>query len=130
MAKKRYMNQDLGEMVTGSRPTDYFGIRQKDQIKFVRYNEIYFFKAENKYVVVKTKGEEYLVNDSLVSIEQMVADRFIRIHRNALINLSLIDGMRKTKFDGWCVVFKEIDDVLSVSRRKMSTIRRWIKGVF
>jgi two-component system, LytTR family, response regulator AlgR len=91
-------------------------------------DEIYFFHAEQKYVMARHRGGEALLEESLKSLEQQIGDGFLRIHRNALVAKQYLTGLEKRP-DGHCqVCFKEIDDRLEVSRRHLPEVRRWLKG--
>jgi len=90
--------------------------------------EVYFFHAEQKYVVARHQGGETLLEDSLKSLEQLVGNEFLRIHRNALVAKSYLSGLEKRP-DGRCwVQFNDIEDRLEVSRRHLPGVRRWLKG--
>ena len=83
--------------------------------------EVLYLKAELKYVTLRTKSKEYLIEDSLVSIEEELAAHFVRVHRNALVARNAISGvervMHTTDNDGdgekpqeiWQVVLRDID---------------------
>ena len=47
--------------------------------------EVLYFKAEQKYVTVRTPTRSYIMDGSLSEIEAKFAPRFMRIHRNALV---------------------------------------------
>jgi two-component system, LytTR family, response regulator AlgR len=90
-------------------------------------DEIYFFRAEQKYVMARHPDGEALLEDSLKTLEQQVGGDFLRIHRNALVAKQYLAGMEK-RADGRCYIcFRDIDDRLEVSRRHLSEIRRWLK---
>ncbi len=91
-------------------------------------DEIFFFRAEQKYVMARHPGGEALLEDSLKTLEQQVGGDFLRIHRNALVAKQYLAGLEKRP-DGHChICFRGIDDRLEVSRRHLSEIRRWLKG--
>ncbi len=91
-------------------------------------DEIFFFRAEQKYVMARHPGGEALLEDSLKTLEQQVGGDFLRIHRNALVAKQYLAGLEKRP-DGHCQIrFRGIDDRLEVSRRHLSDIRRWLRG--
>ncbi len=102
--------------------------RVRGNLVLVKISDIYFFHAEQKYVTVRHKGGEVLIEDPLKSLEKEFAQQFVRIHRNALINLKYLAGMR-TQDDGQHVRFTEIDDTLEISRRHLPAIRKIIKNL-
>ena len=105
----------------------HIAVNMKGKMKLVPLSDICYFKAENKYIVVKTVNESYQMNETLNNIERSLGDEFIRAHRNALISVKHIDGLEKTPDELWYVLFKNIDDRLQISRRQKPNIRRWLR---
>jgi two-component system, LytTR family, response regulator AlgR len=90
-------------------------------------DEVYFFRAEQKYVVARHQGGEALLEESLKALEQQLGDRFLRIHRNALAASGYMCGLEKRVDGQFQVCFRDIDDRLEVSRRHLPEVRRWLK---
>jgi two-component system response regulator AlgR len=91
-------------------------------------DEIYYFQADQKYVTVRHSDGEVLIEDPLKNLEKEFGERFCRIHRNALVGLDKICGM-KTENDSQQLFFRNIDDTLEVSRRHLPGIRKIIKNL-
>lgn len=106
----------------------HISITQKGKIKLVPISSICYLKAENKYVVVKTLKEEYLMNETLNNLESELGDQFLRVHRNALISVNHLEGLEKNQDGQWCVYFVGLPDKLEISRRQTPTIRSWLKN--
>ena len=106
----------------------HISISQKGKIKLVPIQNICYLKAENKYVLVKTAKEEYLMNDTLNNLEAELGENFLRVHRNALISTEHLEGLEKNDDGQWCVFFRGIDDKVEISRRQTPTIRSWLKN--
>lgn len=84
--------------------------------------------AEDKYTCVHHVGGEALVEDSLVSLEQRFPDRFVRVHRNALVSALHLRGLSR---DANRQVRVEVEGALhrpEVSRRNLARVRRLLKG--
>ncbi len=80
-----------------------------DRIVIVNFNEIAYFEAKEKYVFIyTTQGKEYLIDDSLNTLEEKLPANFIRIHRAYMINKNKVKELRKS-FKGNLVVY--MDDV-------------------
>jgi two-component system response regulator AlgR len=47
--------------------------------------EVIYLKAELKYVTLRTRAGEHVVEEPLVALEREFAERFVRIHRNCLV---------------------------------------------
>lgn len=62
-------------------------------LELIPVENIYYFLADQKYVTVRHKNGSVLIDETLKDLETEFADRFIRIHRNALISLDYLDGL-------------------------------------
>ncbi len=102
--------------------------RVRGSLVLVKISDIFFFHADQKYVTVRHRDGEVLIEDPLKSLEKEFSEQFVRIHRNALINLRYLAGMR-AQDDGQHVRFNEIDDTLEISRRHLPAIRKIIKNL-
>ena len=101
----------------------------------VPVEEVIFLRAELKYVTVHTAQREYLLEESLTSLEDEFAARFIRIHRNALVAAACITGFEKGSIADseaesgaqWLVVLKDCAEKLPVSRRQWGAVKELVK---
>ena len=98
----------------------------RGNLVLVPIDDIYYFHAEQKYVTVRHVEGEVLIEDALKALEGEFGDRFVRIHRNALVNLAALAGMHSDS-DGHQVTFRDIDDRLEISRRHLPGVRKIIK---
>lgn len=117
-----------GDLLSGLEPRQHICARVRGSLVLVPIEDIYYFHAEQKYVTVRHVEGEVLIEDALKNLEAEFGDRFHRIHRNALVNLSRLAGMQSEN-DGHQVTFKEIDDTLEVSRRHLPGVRKIIKNL-
>ena len=92
-------------------------------LELIPIDNIYFFRAEQKYVTAAWPEGQAILDDSLVSLEQEFSDQFIRIHRNALVAKNYISGLIKNDDNQLCIKLESIDELLLVSRRHLSSIR-------
>jgi two-component system response regulator AlgR len=111
----------------GEQERTHIAVREKGRLKLIALADIGFFKAENKYVIVKSREGEYLINETLSQLENNLGNEFVRVHRNALISTRYLEGMEKIDFDKWQVFFREFDEKLEVSRRQKPVIRNWLR---
>lgn len=102
--------------------------RVRGNLELVRIQDIYFFQADHKYVTVRHRDGEMLIEEPLIKLEKEFEGRFVRIHRNALVNPDFIAGMRGQD-DSQHLRFKELDETLEISRRHLSAIRKIIKNL-
>ncbi|WP_295450967.1 LytTR family DNA-binding domain-containing protein [uncultured Thiodictyon sp.] len=94
----------------------------------VPIDDIIFLQAEHKYVTVRHTGGELLVDESLKALEEEFADRFLRVHRNALVARSRLLALEKTATGGPAVRLHDCPERLPVSRRHLPELRRWLQG--
>ena len=116
------------DLLSGLEPRQHICARVRGSLVLVPVDKIYYFHAEQKYVTVRHSDGEVLIEDPLKSLEAEFGDRFYRIHRNALVSLAHIGGMRSEN-DGHQVTFRDIDDTLEISRRHLPGVRKIIKNL-
>lgn len=102
-------------------------IQDRGRTERVPLSEVLYFKAELKYVTVRTASRSYILDASLSDLEERHAAGFLRVHRNALVARSAVRALEKhydpEEGEGWAVRLNGIDDLLAVSRRQLSAVR-------
>lgn len=89
-------------------------------------NVILYFKAENKMTFVCTATQIYTCNLSLGELEQSLnanKQLFVRVHRNALINLSACGVLHEKDDCTIQVLGLKNQEFLQVSRRMLPSLR-------
>jgi two-component system response regulator AlgR len=107
---------------------DQICARLGEQLRLIPIGDIYYFVADQKYVTVKHRGGESLIDESLKGLAEEFAPDFVRIHRNALIAEKQISAVERTDSGQYVVRVRECGDVLEVSRRHASELLRRIRG--
>jgi two-component system response regulator AlgR len=102
-------------------------VKNRGSLELIPVEEIIYFKADQKYVTLRTADQEYLIEESLKTLEEEFNNLFIRIHRNALVSRPMLTGLKKNNDGHACICFNEIEDLLEVSRRHLPFIRKTIK---
>lgn len=102
-------------------------VKIRGRLELIPVEDIRFFQADHKYVTMKTDTNEYLIEESLKSLETEFGDSFTRIHRNALVADKFIIGMNKTGNGQNCILLDSIDDKLEISRRHLALVRKKLK---
>jgi two-component system response regulator AlgR len=97
------------------------------KIELIPIAAIRYLRAELKYVSVGWSGKETLIDESLRSLEQEFPDRFLRIHRNALIAPQYIQALKKGRDGGHLLYLKDVTQGLPVSRRHLHALRLLLK---
>lgn len=98
-------------------------VRVRGNLHLVPVNDIRFFRADNKYVTLRTGDAEYLIEESLKTLEDEFGTRFLRIHRNALIAADFVVGLEKDAQGQCVVVLGGVTERLEVSRRHLAELR-------
>jgi two-component system response regulator AlgR len=108
----------------------HLSVNEKGRIVLIPVEDVLYLKAELKYVTVRTSAREYLIEDSLVRLEEELGERFTRIHRNCLVANSRIREIGKLPGDddGHFLRLDGLDERLAVSRRQYSTLREKFKS--
>jgi two-component system response regulator AlgR len=92
--------------------------------------EVLYFKAELKYITVRTASRSLILDGSLGELEARYAPQFMRIHRNALVARRAMRALEKQfdpeEGDGWALRLMGVDELLAVSRRQLSAVREVI----
>lgn len=105
---------------------NYLSVRIHSGIRKIELKDIYYFQAEQKYVTVKYREGEVLIEESLKSLESRFSDSFIRIHRNALISKQQLKAIRKDQQGRYLSELKEVDEKIEVSRRHVAAVRKFL----
>ena len=91
--------------------------------------EIRYFLADQKYVTIGTADSRVLIEESLKSLEEEFAERFVRIHRNALIAPAFLVGIERAADAQLRVRLRDVEDPLEISRRHLAQVRRLVKSM-
>lgn len=106
----------------------HFSVNERGRILLVPVADVLYLKAELKYVTAGTAERDFLLDESLVQLEQEFPDRFLRIHRNCLVARAAIVGVERVgEPDGeghWDVLLKGTSERLPVSRRQWAGVKQ------
>ena len=105
-------------------------IQDRGRTERVPVAEVLYFKAELKYITVRTARRSYILDGSLSELDARLGSRFMRIHRNALIARHAVRALEKhfdpEEGEGWAVRLNGLDELLTVSRRQLGAVREAI----
>ncbi len=87
-------------------------------------DEVRCFLAEQKYVTAYGADGELLIPDTLRELEQEFGERFLRVHRNALVALAHVRGLRKEEDGSWQVELAGCAFSPVVSRRHLAEVKQ------
>lgn len=105
----------------------HLSVRAGERLRLIPLSEVLCLRATQKYVEIITADGTWLTESSLISLEQEFGERFLRVHRNALICVSAITGTQRTGAGGLSVSLRGLKETIEVSRRHLSAVRRMLK---
>ena len=101
------------------------------ELKLIPVDTVTRFRADQKYVSVDHDAGTDLIDDSLKSLEAEFGDRFVRIHRSALIAVARIERVEKNAEGKSRVVLRDdsqvADKELIISRRHVAEVKRRLR---
>jgi two-component system response regulator AlgR len=113
-------------------PEEVLIIQDRGRTERVPLTEVLYFKAELKYITVRTAARSYILDGSLSELEERHRTLFLRIHRNALVARRAVRALEKhydpEEGEGWAVRLSGIDESLAVSRRQLTAVREALAG--
>ncbi len=105
-------------------------IQDRNRTERLPLSEVVYFKAELKYITVRTATRHYILDGSLGELEEKYGERFMRIHRNALIARSAARALQKhhdpEEGDGWALRLDGVAELLFVSRRQLAAVKEML----
>jgi two-component system, LytTR family, response regulator AlgR len=119
-------------------PDDAAAIVVSDRGRVVRVplGDVLYLKAELKYVTLRTAARSYVLDESLADLEGRLGDRFMRVHRNALVARTAVRALERRTLasqpngaadddggESWAVCLAPVDEWLAVSRRQVAAVR-------
>ena len=124
----------LREAATEARidaPRNHVCARVQGELKLIPVAEVRSFHADQKYVRVVHEHGQDLIDDSLKSLADEFRERFVRIHRSALVAVDCVDKIERTAEGKSRIVMRGdslVDDKkLIISRRHVAEVRRRLK---
>lgn len=113
-------------------PRSALSSSERGKVHLIPVPDIIFLRAELKYVTVRTRVREYLVEESLTRLEEEFGERFVRVHRSCLVARAAIRGFEKGLGDAgdshWEVLLNGVDERIAVSRRQQHVVREIQRG--
>ena len=107
-------------------------VTDRGRLVRVPVTEVLYFKAELKYVTLRTAAHTHVLDEALSELEQRLGERFMRVHRNALVARHAVRALERRVIAGegdeeggesWAVCMAPVDEWLAVSRRQVAAVR-------
>lgn len=117
----------LAQLASG--PRRHLSVQERGKVLLIPINDVIYLKAELKYVTVRTREREYLVDESLTRLEEEFGAMFVRIHRNCLVARAHVAGFEREAGEGgegaWVALLRGVPERLPVSRRQQHVLREF-----
>jgi two-component system LytT family response regulator len=90
------------------RPTFHrLAVRNNGQVLFLSFEEIEWIEAAGNYVRLNAGGESHLLRETMSGVEaKLPRERFLRIHRSALVNLEAVRELVPSPHGDFVVALK------------------------
>jgi two-component system response regulator AlgR len=95
-----------------------------NRIRLIDLADVISFHADQKYVRMVHRGGEDLIEESLKALEQEFVADFVRVHRNSLVRVTLIDEFSRDAAGLYTVRMRDTATPLPVSRRHVSQVKK------
>lgn len=93
--------------------------------RLIAVDDVCYFKAQQKFTSVFTCKGESLINTSIKTLAaELDPDRFWRIHRATIVNLSHIENVSRTETGRGAIQLKNRSEVLIVSRSYLHLFKK------
>ena len=107
-------------------------VSDRGRVIRVPVSDVLYMKAELKYVTLRTAEHTHVLDDSLAELAERLGDRFLRVHRNALVAKRAVRALERRAIAGenaddgmeaWGVCIAPVNEWLAVSRRQVAAVR-------
>ena len=102
-------------------------IQDRGRTERIALAEVLYFKAEQKYVTVRTLTRSYVLDGALSELESRYPGHFLRIHRNALVARRALRALERhhdpEEGECWAARLHGLAELLTVSRRQVAAVR-------
>jgi len=117
---------DAGSIAGDAARTHVSGLVQGN-LSLVGIEQVLYFQADQGYVDVVWEDGSMLIEESLRSLEDEFSERFVRIHRNALVALAHVAGLVRDSAGNHLVRIAGSDMKLPISRRLLTHVRNRLR---
>jgi len=108
---RKLMGQPVGERLR------YLRAGKGGSVHHIAVGDVLFFQADDKYTVVRTAADEYLIRTPIAELAaRLDPDEFWQVHRSTIINLAHLAGTRRDEASRLFLRVRGHDAELAVSR--------------
>lgn len=107
----------------------HISTRTRKGIELIPVADVRYFQADQKYVTVRHGEGEIIVDETLKELEDEFGERFLRVHRNALVAAKHIIGLNRQADGHYQIQLKDVDETVDISRRHVAAVRKVVKSL-
>jgi two-component system response regulator AlgR len=102
--------------------------RLGEQLRLIPVDDVLYFTSGQKYVTVRHRSGQDLIDESLRALAEEFEPEFVRIHRNTLVAKRHVSAVEHSADGRHLVRLKDCDDTLTMSRRHAAEALRQLRG--
>jgi len=136
--RERAATQAVREQADAQVAGEFVTVSERGRLLRVPLAEVLYFKAELKYLTLRTAQATHVLEGSLNELEQRWPTRFLRVHRNALVAKDAVRELERRSTsaaepgpgseagegaEGWALRVAHVNEWLAVSRRQLGAVR-------
>jgi DNA-binding LytR/AlgR family response regulator len=121
--------EHLKHILKGKEYVRRFAVKMGDEILIIPEEEVYYFKAEAKCVLLYTDQKKFFIETTLKELEQTLdPDVFMRIHKSTIVSLDKIKKIKKWFHSELIVQLSDSNKTkLKVSRGCQSSLKEKLR---
>ncbi|HAR45149.1 MAG: hypothetical protein A2X56_04080 [Nitrospirae bacterium GWC2_57_13] len=95
----------------------WINVKHKNDVQLIPVAEVCYFKASDKYTIVRTRDGEFLIRKTIAALgDELDPEQFRRVHRSSIVNINAVHRIDRSLGGTQTIRFKDIKDLLPVSR--------------
>ena len=106
----------------------HISARTRKGIELIPLEEVRYFQADQKYVTVRHGEGEIIIDETLKELEEEFGERFVRVHRNALVAARYIVGLDRLADGHYQIRMRDIEEAVDISRRHVAGVRKYVRN--
>jgi two-component system LytT family response regulator len=122
--KREQLNQALNSRMDSGGFLDRIVLRSGEGVQVIAEEDIFYLEAQDDYVLIATRGEEFLKKKTLKYFEDHLDPTFfVRVHRSYIVRLDAIQKIEPYSKDAYLAQLKN-GRKISVSKSGYSSLRQ------
>lgn len=107
----------------------HISARTRKGIELIPVDDVRYFQADQKYVTVRHSIGEIIIDETLKELEEEFGERFLRVHRNALVASRYIVGLNRQTDGHYQIQLKDVEEPVDISRRHVAVVRKVVRSL-